>query len=90
MLRSRGVTVELRLDVGEASIEALGLFTRTDEGYLASAVDELLLADDEYVRCENLNLQLGLLCGRPVPTYSSVTQDGVDHLALWRPLLDCS
>ncbi len=57
---------------------------------LQGAVDELLAADGEYVLPDNLNLQLGLLAGQPIPVFGFVQEAGVDRVALLYPLTEAA
>lgn len=69
-------------------LAAIASFTGVGEGILTSAVEELFGADDSFLETENINLQLGLLCGRPVPIFPFVKDNAVNQVALLRPFLD--
>lgn len=72
-----------------ASIVAgLSSFTGIEEASLTSAIGELFRADEDFLRPENVNLQLGLLAGRPVPTFPFVECGSADPTSLYRPFLD--
>jgi hypothetical protein len=43
--------------------------------------------EEEYFTTENLNMQLSLLSGRPIPPYPFLAQARIDTVALARPFL---
>lgn len=67
---------------------AIADFTGIEEGFVTGGVEELFQANEEFLQLENLNMQLGLLSSRPVPTFPFVRSSSVDHVALLRPFLD--
>jgi hypothetical protein len=69
-------------------LRKLSLFSGVDASSLRGAIDELYEADDEYLQADNINLQLGLLSGRPVPIFPFVRSNQVRQAALWRPFLE--
>lgn len=69
---------------------AAAAFSGIDVEELRSAVEELYTADDTYLQLENMNTQLGLLSGHPVPAFPFVEQNRVRDTALLRPFLDSS
>lgn len=70
--------------------KSLSVYTGIDQAELLRAVEELCLADEEFLASENVNLQLSLLSGRPLPVFSFVRAAGIEPIALFRPLLDCA
>jgi hypothetical protein len=72
----------------DALVGALAAFTGVSQPFLRGGVLELFQANDEFLLPDNLNLQLGLLSGRPAPIFPFVEEGQVHQLALLRPFLD--
>ena len=70
--------------------EAAAAFSGVEVAILQTAVEELYAADDEFLRPENLNMQLGLLSRHPFPVFPFITEGGLDGVALLRTVLDVS
>lgn len=69
-------------------VMSLASFTGIEPASLHLATETLFEADEDWLRPENINLQLGLLAKRPMPVFPFVTADRADERALYRPLLD--
>ncbi len=71
-------------------VHLLAGYTGIDARALDGAAEELLEMDEAYMRPENLNLQLSLLGGHPLPAFRFVHEGGVDRVALFHPLLEAT
>jgi hypothetical protein len=71
----------------KAASSAIANFTGIEENFVSGGVEDLFQANEDFLKLENLNLQLGLLCGRPVPVFPFVRLSSVNHLALLLPFL---
>lgn len=72
--------------------DALHDFTGIDASSVIDAMNDSVAGgeEDEYFATENLNMQLSLLGGRPIPPYPFLEQARIDTVALARPYLDIS
>jgi hypothetical protein len=71
-----------------AAVVALSSYAGVDEGMLTSVVPELLRADDEFLKADNINLQLGLLAGQPLPIFSFMKTGETNLVALVLPFIE--
>ncbi len=67
-------------------------FAGVDAAAVVDGMNSLIAndADAAFYEVENLNIQLSLLCGRPIPPYPFVVDVRTDDVALARPWLDVS
>lgn len=72
--------------------DALCEFTGIDRCSVVTVMNPLIASDvgEAFFESHNVNIQLSLLSGRPIPPYPFVSQSGVDSVALARPYLDVS
>ena len=72
--------------------DALHGFAGIDASLVVDVMNALVAngADETYFEIENVNIQLSLLSGQPIPPYPFVEETHVDAVALLRPYLDVS
>ncbi len=70
--------------------DSLHDFTGIDTSSVIEAMDDSVAGgeEEEYFATENLNMQLSLLGGRPIPPYPFLEQARIDTVALARPYLE--
>lgn len=71
-------------------VERLASYSGLEAAVLTAAVEELLAAGDAFVATENLEMQLGIFAGRPVPEFPFLRNGAVDRVTLRLPFLEAA
>lgn len=71
-------------------VERLASYSGLEAAVLTAAVEELLEANDTFLATANLEMQLGIFAGRPLPEFPFLRNGAVDRVTLRLPFLEAA